>query len=87
MDLLTGTLYDQLKPEVLTLLESEKQKYPATTEGAIRDLMTKYCITHIKYETVIFLTGLPGIRKILDVPNYADCYMISSLRKIFMPPY
>jgi len=78
-------LYDRLKPEVITLLEKERETYPYSAERLTNALKNNHFLFDLSLRDISTLINVNGIGDVMETKNsYSDRYLLMSLNKLLI---
>jgi hypothetical protein len=75
-------LYDRLKPEVITLIENQKDIYPNTYELINKCLKEQYFFIDLTLHQLHQIVNIEGIRKIMKTEKYEEGFLLTYLHNL-----
>ena len=75
-------LYDRLKPEVITLIENQKDSTPNTCQSIIDGLKEKYFFMDLTLHQIHQIINVEGIRGIMEAKTYEQGLLLTKLHNL-----
>ena len=75
-------LYDRLKPEVITLIENQKDSTPNTYQSIINSLKEKYFFMDLTLHQIHQIINVEGIRGIMEAKTYEQGLLLTKLHNL-----
>ena len=75
-------LYDRLKPEVITLIENQKDSTPNTYQSIINSLKEKYFFMDLTLHQIHQIINVEGIRGIMETETYEQGLLLTKLHNL-----
>jgi hypothetical protein len=75
-------LYDRLKPEVITLIENQKDSTPNTYQSIINSLKEKYFFMDLTLQQIHQIINVEGIREIMKTERYEEGFLLTYLHNL-----
>jgi hypothetical protein len=75
-------LYDRLKPEVITLIENQKDSTPNTCQSIIDGLKEKYFFMDLTLQQIHQIINVEGIRGIMEAKTYEQGLLLTKLHNL-----
>jgi hypothetical protein len=75
-------LYDRLKPEVITLIENQKDSTPNTCQSIIDGLKEKYFFMDLTLHQIHQIINVEGIRGIMETETYEQGLLLTKLHNL-----
>jgi len=75
-------LYDRLKPEVITLIENQKDNTPGTYGLIVRCLKEQYFFMDLTLHQIHEIININGIREIMETETYEQGLLLTKLHNL-----